>query len=871
MSGSRAAGASDPDFRTLFEAAPGLYLVLTSDLNIVAASDAYLRATMTQREQILGRGLFDVFPDNPDDPGATGVNNLRASLGRVLSSRKADTMAVQKYDIRRPESDGGGFEVRYWSPVNSPVTDADGEIAYIIHRVEDVTEFVRLEQAGAEQEKLTDELLMRTERMEFEVLSRSLELQDANQRLRELDGAKTEFFNNVSHEFRTPLTLQLGPLEDALRDTEDPLPERQRDRIATARRNCLRLLKLVNTVLDFSRIEAGRADPVFEPVDLATLTADIASNFRSAFESAGLRFVVDCSPLPEPVYVDREMWEKVVLNLISNAFKFTFGGEITVAVRSDDGSALLTVRDTGVGIPADELSRVFERFHRLRGAPARTNEGSGIGLALVREVAELHGGGVTVTSEPERGTTFTVRIPLGAAHLPAGKTGARQRISTSDEPEAWVNEAAGWLEADNEEPSGGEGDLDRFGNSSTSQSRILLVEDNADMRNYIRRLLARHWKVDAANDGKVALGSARASVPDLVVSDVMMPGLDGFELLRELRADPATSTVPVILLSARAGDEAVAEGLGVGADDYVVKPFSGRELVARVRVHLERSQLIRERSALTAQLVWLEEKARLSTELERRSAELERSNEDLQQFAYAASHDLSEPLRMVSSYVQLLRDRYRGKLDSNANDFIDFAVAGVAQMKTLIDGLLTYSRAGTSEFGVEDVNCEEVLSHVMKTLEPVVREKQAELRVGRLPIVSGDPMQLFELFQNLLSNAFKFTSDEHPRVEVKAERDGSQWCFSVIDNGIGIDQRYSERIFEVFERLHTRDAYPGSGIGLSTCKRIVERHGGRIWFEPEEKGGSRFFFTLPVAVLEDQAASSTSSAARSPERTAPSM
>jgi signal transduction histidine kinase len=847
VSGSRPSGIDEPDFRALFEGAPGLYLVLTPDLRIVAASDAYLRATMTEREQILGRGLFDVFPDNPDDPAATGEHNLRASLERVLSSRAADTMAVQKYDIRRPESDGGGFEVRFWSPVNCPVLDGGGQIAYVIHRVEDVTEFARLEQAGAAQEKLTDELRMRAEGMEFEILSRSMELQEANQRLRELDRTKTEFFNNVSHEFRTPLTLQIGPLEDALRDDEDPLSESQRERVTIARRNCLRLLKLVNTLLDFSRMETGRAEPVFEPVDISALTADVASNFRAAIESAGLRFVVDCPPLTELVHVDRDMWEKVVLNLISNALKFTFNGEIAVVVRVSEGNALLTVRDTGVGIPADEATGVFERFHRLEGTRGRTHEGSGIGLSLVREIAELHRGAVELTSQPRRGSAFTVRIPLGTDHLPAGKPSAdHPRQETLVDPEAWVNEASGWIKDGSVGSAAAEAELAESWDGATAGARILLAEDNADMRDYVRRLLAAHWNVEAVDNGQAALESARSSTPDLVVSDVMMPELDGFELLRELRADQSTCTVPVILLSARAGDETVAEGLGAGADDYVVKPFSGRELIARVRVHLEHSRLVREQSALTAKLEWLEEKARLSTELERRTAELERSNADLQQFAYAASHDLSEPLRMVSSYVQLLRERYRGKLDSNADDFIDFAVDGVTQMKTLIDGLLTYSRAGTTEYGLESIDCAEVVRDVMRTLDPTIREKQAEVTVDAMPIVRGDRTQFHELFQNLLSNAFKFTS-EPPRVHVTAERDGEHWRFAVIDKGIGVDPRYAERIFDVFERLHTRDTYPGSGIGLSTCKRIVERHRGRIWVEPAPEGGSRFCFTLPVA------------------------
>jgi PAS domain S-box-containing protein len=582
---------SSPDFRSLFESAPGSYLVLAPDLTIVAVSDAYLRATMTEREKILGRGLFDVFPDNPDDPAASGVRNLSASLERVLGERIPDPMAVQKYDIRRPESDGGGFEERYWSPVNSPVFGPDGEVTYIIHRVEDVTEFVRLKQERSERQKLTEELRRRAEQMESEILVRSLELQEANRRLRELDGAKTAFFNNVSHEFRTPLTLQLGPLQEALSDSDEPLPARQRERLEVVLRNSLRLVKLVNTLLDFSRIEAGRADPVFEPVNLATLTAELASNFDSAVANTDLSLRVDCPPLPEPVHVDRDMWEKVVLNLISNALKFTFEGEIVVAVYARDDEAVLEVRDTGTGIDPEEVPKIFERFHRVRSAHARTHEGSGIGLSLVRELVALHGGVVEVSSEPERGSTFRVRIPLGTAHVPPDRVGAeRTSAPTLIGPAAFVEEAARWAQPARDSVTTGAA----AGAATVPTEHVLVADDNPDMREYLRRLLAEHWNVDAVGDGFAALEVARERTPDLVLSDVMMPGLDGFQLLRALRSDPATRAVPVILVSARARENDTVEGLDLGADDYLVKPFSARELIARVRVHLELARVRRE-------------------------------------------------------------------------------------------------------------------------------------------------------------------------------------------------------------------------------------------------------------------------------------
>jgi PAS domain S-box-containing protein len=430
--------------------------------------------------------------------------------------------------------------------------------------------------------------------------------------LAELDRAKTAFFSNVSHEFRTPLTLMLGPLEDALAEADQDQPNAsippERERLALIHRNGLRLLKLVNSLLDFSRIEAGRVQAFFEPTDLAMFTRDLASVFRSAVERAGLELVIDCSPLAEPVYVDREMWEKIVLNLLSNAFKFTFEGRIEVHLRPVNDMLELMVRDTGIGIAAEELPRLFERFHRIEGARGRTHEGSGIGLALVQELVKTHGGTVRVESEPGQGSTFIVSIPCGLAHLPTAQLGNRRTLSsTATSATAYVEEALRWL------PEKGGRDW-RLGTESQPLStehkssltfspqpltpnpsaRILLADDNADMRAYVRRLLAENYEVETVADGEAALAAARAQPPDLVLSDIMMPRLDGFGLLRELRADERTATIPIILLSARAGEEARLAGLEAGADDYLTKPFSARELLARVESNLKLQRSRRE-------------------------------------------------------------------------------------------------------------------------------------------------------------------------------------------------------------------------------------------------------------------------------------
>lgn len=421
--------------------------------------------------------------------------------------------------------------------------------------------------------------------------------------LAEIDRAKTAFFSNVSHEFRTPLTLMLGPVAEIAADPATPA--RARAELELAHRNALRLMKLVNSLLDFSRIEAGRVQASYEATDLSALTSDLSSTFRSAIERAGLRFEVLCATLDQPVYVDREMWEKIVLNVLSNAFKYTLDGAITVQLREESGHAILEVTDTGVGIPSHALPRLFERFYRVEGTAGRTQEGSGIGLALVHELIRLHGGTIDVASEIGRGTTFRVRLPLGAEHLPPDRIkAARVLSSTAVGAKAFVEEALRWIPARADETSANPPVLiedpaypldQRF--AATAGARIVLADDNADMRAYMSALLSSTYAVETVADGEQALEAARRELPDLILSDIMMPRLDGLGLLKALRADEQLRGVPVILLSARAGDEARLEGLETGADDYLVKPFSARELLARVGALLELTKMRRDHEA----------------------------------------------------------------------------------------------------------------------------------------------------------------------------------------------------------------------------------------------------------------------------------
>jgi signal transduction histidine kinase len=812
------------DFRLLFEESPDVLLVLLPDaprFTMVAATNARFRATHTTRDT-LGQGLFELFPDNPDDPAASGTANLRASLERVLATRQPDTMAVQKYDIRGVD---GSFEAKYWSPKNLPILSATGEVLYILHRVEDVTELVRASELG-------DELRDRTRDMEREVIARSHELAEANRSLRdanaklgELDAAKTAFFSNVSHEFRTPLTLMLGPIEDSLADTVEPLGERQRLRIRLAHDNTLRLLKLVNALLDFARLEAGRMQACFAPLDLGTFTAELAGMFQSAAQTAGIGLRIDCPPLSEPAWVDRDMWEKIVPNLLSNSLKFTLSGEIRVRVSEDDEHVALEVADTGVGIPEAELPRVFERFHRVSGAKGRTQEGTGIGLSLVRELVTLHGGQITVKSAVGRGTTFRVELPKGTGHLPAASlspTPADPRVGRRDAA-AHAVEAARWAPRSEPKPPSSRG-APATPLEGSSRARVLVVDDNVDLREYIATLLAPDYDVFTAADGQEALEAVEVSVPDLVVSDVMMPRLDGFALVRELRAEQRTASVPVILLSARAGEEASVEGLDTGADDYLVKPFSARELLARVRTHVE---LARTRRAWTL--------------------ELERANRELDAFSYSVSHDLRAPLRAIDGFSQALAEDCSAQLDARGHDYIDRICRNVRRMASLIDALLELAHISRRDLRSTSVDLSAVAAAVVADLQSAHPERQVSVHIAPGLLASGDRALLQVVLVNLIGNAWKFTArSEQPRIEIGREP-AEEPTFFVRDNGAGFDVQAARRLFAPFQRFHRASEFEGTGVGLATVQRVIARHGGRVWADSAVGRGATFLFSLPKA------------------------
>jgi diguanylate cyclase (GGDEF)-like protein/PAS domain S-box-containing protein len=611
---ARSRAATSAYLTRLFDRLPHPYLIVRADeaFTIVDVNASYLAATGTVRAAILGRGLFEVFPDNPSEVASQSASDLRASLERVLRNRTADVMGVQKYDI--PARDGTcAFQTKYWSPFNTPVIEPDGSVSCVIHHVEDVTEFVLAREAAAQIDAQAPEKIAgHAERAQAEVMRRASELKEANRRikeseaqlaelnekLRDLNRLKTEFFANVSHEFRTPLTLLLGPLEELLRSSAGERSENElRATHEMMYRNGLRLLKLVNTLLEFARLEAQRTAPHWRDTDLAQFTTGIASGFQSLCQQGGLALRIDCPALEGPVPIDQEIWEMILLNLLSNAFKFTFEGHIEVRLHSMDGQIELCVADSGVGIASAELPHLFERFHRIQGVRSRSFEGSGIGLALVKELVELLGGTINVESAVGRGTCFSVRVPIKAASdsvaTESGGTGHTLGAQPSALARGFLEEAQRWL------PDAERADSE-YRVPLSGGPLVLVVDDNADMRGYLCRLLRdAGYRVCAASEGAAALAVCESGPPDLVIADVMMPVMGGLELLDRLRADEDTADVPIMLLSALATEQFRSEGVRSGADDIVMKPFHAAELLVRVEAVLHRAA---ERKRADAQL-----------------------------------------------------------------------------------------------------------------------------------------------------------------------------------------------------------------------------------------------------------------------------
>lgn len=640
------------------------------------------------------------------------------------------------------------------------------------------------------------------------------------EKLAEIDRAKTAFFSNISHEFRTPLTLMLGPLEDLISGRGATDQTGLQTTLREVYANSLRLLKLVNALLDFSRAEAGKLQARLEPTNLGPLTRELASHFESAAGRVGLKLILNIPDLQEPVFVDRDLWEKIVLNLLSNALKFTLEGEIEISLHEEKNQIELRVRDTGVGIPESELPKVFERFHRVQGTKSRTYEGTGIGLSLVQELTRLHQGSVSVESTVGKGSTFHVRVPKGSAHVPA-QLPQPELEPTLLKARAYVMEAESW--------DGVGKTAAPIAKAAADWETVLIVDDNAGIRSYLSGLLSPSYQVTLAKNGREALTFLETVVPDLIISDAMMPELDGLGFLKEVRSRNRTMAVPFIMLSARAGDEAAVEGLEAGADDYLAKPFSAKELLARVRTQISMAKLRRD----------LESK--------------KRSIQMRDEFLSVASHELKTPITSLKLQMQIL-GRKLAKGDPNVltpasiQNVTDVSLRQIEQLIRLIEDMLDVSRLALGRLTLQMNHCDlsQLAEHVVGSLASQFQAKKVpfDTKIEKAISIPCDSHRLEQVMTNLLTNALKYGQGKPVFMEVCRELNEAK--IMVKDQGLGIALENQFRIFDRFERAVSSNNISGLGLGLFITRQIVEAHGGRIRVESELGQGSTFTVSLPI-------------------------
>lgn len=824
------------NYEQLLAAFPTPYLVFRvkwPKLIIVACSDSYLAVTKAARDFIMHKDVFDAFPPLPGVEGKKTQRDFITSFERVLQDKISDVMGVQRYDVPK-DNNPNEFDEKYWTVINSPVLDTSGEVKYIIQRVEDVTEYILLKKRllDSEQEnsstwsKVEAEIMRTTHEVKEanrDIKEYNENLIDLNAKLKELDKLKTEFFSNVSHEFRTPLTLMLGPLEDLLANL--PQNTEMFEKVGIAHRNALRLLKLVNSLLDFSRFEAGRAKAVFHPVNISTVTKEVASHFDSAASKSAIRLEINCPPMPQMIYLDLDAYEKILLNIISNAFKHTFEGSISINLNWLGNGVELTVSDTGIGIPADHIEHIFKRFHRVPNAKSRTHEGSGIGLSLVQELVKLHQGEIRVSSILNQGTTLTLFFLAGNQHLPQEQIGSRDPASNPNLVQPFFQEVMQWLEAS-------ASNANPINTQESGKPSILLADDNHDMRNYIYHLLNPHYHVIIATNGQDALEQARIHHPDLILSDVMMPCMTGVELAQHIRKDPKLKLVPLILLSARAGSEAKVEGLQTGADDYLVKPFTAQELLIKIKTNLELQTMRHEAQSQMAKAAQLKD-----------------------QFISNMSHELRTPLNAIIGYSEMIG---KGMVDSEETklEFVENIRAAGRHLLLLINDMLDLSKieAGKFKLNIKAIDVKLFVADLKSMLNELAAKNNVSLHFDISDDVTSmmaDPVRLKQIMINLLNNAIKFNKENGSvAVNLTKNQDNTQVCCQISDTGIGIPKDKINDLFTEFFQVDSSNSrmYEGTGLGLALTKKLVNLHGGEISVQSEEGKGSTFIFTLPLGL-----------------------
>lgn len=801
-----------PDFQALFESAPGLYLVLTPALTILAVSDAYLRATMTKRGEILWRHLFDVFPDNPDDPTATGVSNLRASLNRVVQNRSSDAMAVQKYDIRRPESDGGGFEERHWSPVNSPVLGAKGEVAYIIHHVKDVTEFIRLKQTGSEQHRITEELRTRTGEMEAEIFRRVQHIQEVNDRLQtELDTRK-QAEQDVEHFFALSLDMLCIAKSDGYFKRVSPA--------FTQTLGWSTDEMLTRPFLDFVHPDDRTA--TLREVERQVAGGEQVLEFDNRYQHKnGSWRVLSWKSVPQP---DGLMYA-IARDITEHKRVETETAQLAAIVESsDDGivstdlNSIITTWNQGAerlfGYTAYEI--VGRPFTRLI-PPDRLHEEAEIMEEILRGVRTQHFDTARLRKD---GAPLEVSVTVSPIKDAGGCTVGASRI---------VRDVTERKRAEEEFRKSEEKYRTLFDSVDEGACTIeVLFDGNEKPIDY--RFLEVNPSFEKQTGIKNARGRRMREIAPLHEEH-------WFEIYGKI----ALTGEPL-----RFENQAVQ--LGHWYEVYALRVGEPKERHVAILF-----KDITERKRTEEVLRRAHEQ--LEMRVEERTAELSKRTRDLETLLYVTSHDLREPLRSIENFSRMVHDRYADHLDDKGKDFLRRVVRGAQRMDQLMADLLELSRAQRMDQPTEEVEGERIVEEALRRLGDKIKETGATVRIAKpLPRFRANSTWATQGVYNLLTNALKFARPgEAPNIEIAPYQPSGQANAEVglvvRDRGPGVAPEHAERIFQLFQRAVGREI-EGTGAGLAIVRQVAERHGGRAWVQPREGGGAEFILTFGTTNLQ---------------------
>ncbi len=669
------------------------------------------------------------------------------------------------------------------------------------------------------------------------------ELDVRNKELAEMDRLKSQFFANVNHELRTPLTLILSPVE-LLLHRDPPLDEEVGQALVMVKNNGLRLLKLINDMLEVIRLEEGGLMIEKQPIDLRTFVPGIVDSIRHLAARKGIELCADGDPQPLMIRGDTSRLEKVFLNLLSNAIKFTDpGGRIVTRWAGNCKYARVEVQDTGIGIAQDQLPHVFDRFRQADGSSTRKYQGVGLGLALCKELIEEHDGKLTATSEVGQGTTFVVELPLGLRGSHAGPETEPPDPDPPTDPFASTFRAA-----DRSVPVDTDQDQADPGEVGSGDYRVLVVEDETDMRQFLVSSLMDEYRVLQAAEGPSGLDTAQQEQPDLVLLDLMLPGMDGLDVCRQLRKNANTRDIKIILLTARADDGSKIEALERGVDDFLTKPFSMVEVKTRIRHLLGEASL---RRNLRQRNEELEQTLNRLQSTEAQLIQSEKMNA-LGSLAAGLLHEINNPLNYTITAAQLLRDAST-ELDDDAKDTLNDINEGMNRIRDIITDLRAFAYPEEADKR-QRFDIENALDIAMRFTAHLRNGQYIDCDVAIDCPVLGSKSQISQVFVNLLVNALHAVAEishrRHPVIRVTAQRSGERLLVKFWDNGVGIDPDVLSRIFDPF--YTTREVGQGMGLGLSICHTIVKNHGGQIRVQSEKDEYTEVSLDLPLAPARDK-------------------